>query len=202
MRAYKAYGYGGKQYLSGGQTKLDKNNDGKITSEDFKMLRKLKEMMEGGKMYENGGMFPGRGERLKDQKYDDAKRGRGVDYKIDYMMPTEQQIERQDGFFSPIPVRGEGGMDRDKVNMPDYLIQLQRQAMNSKDPEDIARFEQKLAEYKNSSEYKEDLERNRSYYEEQDKDLEEATARYEGRKAEYDKMREAMRVIMNSRLMD
>lgn len=52
MRAYK---YGGKQYLSGGQTKLDKNNDGKISGEDFKMLRKLKEMMEGGKMYENGG---------------------------------------------------------------------------------------------------------------------------------------------------
>lgn len=202
MRAYKSYGYGGKQYLSGGQTKLDKNNDGKISAEDFQLLRKLKKMMEGGKMYENGGMFKGRGERLKNQKYDDAKRGRGADYNIDYMTPTEEQIGRNDGFFEPIPVRGEGGMDRDKVNMPDYLIQLQRQAMNSKDPEDVARFEQELAEFKNSPEYKEDLERNRSYYEMQDKDLEGATARYKERKADYDKMREAMRVIMNSRLMD
>lgn len=199
MRAYK---YGGKQYLSGGQTKLDKNNDGKISGEDFELLRKLKEYMNGGKMYENGGMFKGRGERLKNQKYDTPERGRGVDYKIDYMMPTEEQIERNDGFFLPMPVRNTDGMDRDKVNMPDYLIQLQRTAMNSKDPEDVARYEQKLAEFKNSPEYKEDLERNRSYYEGQDRDLEEATARYEGRKAEHDKMREAMRVIMNSRLME
>ena len=55
MRAYKAYGYGGKQYLSGGQTKLDKNNDGKISGEDFELLRKLREYMNGGKMYERGG---------------------------------------------------------------------------------------------------------------------------------------------------
>lgn len=55
MRAYKAFGYGGKQYLSGGQTNLDKNNDGRISAEDFELLRKLKEYMNGGKMYENGG---------------------------------------------------------------------------------------------------------------------------------------------------
>lgn len=55
MRAYKAYGYGGKQYLSGGQTKLDKNNDGKISGEDFELLRKMREYMNGGKMYDKGG---------------------------------------------------------------------------------------------------------------------------------------------------
>jgi len=52
MRAYK---YGGKQYLSGGQTKLDANKDGKISGEDFKLLKQLKEYMNGGKMYEEGG---------------------------------------------------------------------------------------------------------------------------------------------------
>ena len=35
--------YGGaKKYLKGGQVKLDKNKDGKITGEDFKMLRAKK----------------------------------------------------------------------------------------------------------------------------------------------------------------
>ena len=36
------YKYGGKmkKYLKGGQVKLDANKDGKISGEDFKMLRK------------------------------------------------------------------------------------------------------------------------------------------------------------------
>jgi len=36
------YGMGGKmkKYLAGGQVKLDKNKDGKITGVDFKMLKK------------------------------------------------------------------------------------------------------------------------------------------------------------------
>jgi hypothetical protein len=52
------YAYGGKMRvmkeggLVGGQKNLDKNNDGEITGEDFKMLRS---MMGGGKMYEDGG---------------------------------------------------------------------------------------------------------------------------------------------------
>tara|TARA_E500000305_G_scaffold45356_1_gene35281 strand:+ start:1062 stop:2072 length:1011 start_codon:yes stop_codon:yes gene_type:complete len=60
------YAYGGKMKvmkkggLVGGQKKLDKNNDGKITGEDFKMLRSMMgggkmEYMDGGKMYEDGG---------------------------------------------------------------------------------------------------------------------------------------------------
>jgi len=52
MRAYK---YGGKQYLTGGQTKLDQNKDGKLSAEDFKLLSKIKEYMAGGKLYEDGG---------------------------------------------------------------------------------------------------------------------------------------------------
>lgn len=38
------YGKGGKmkKYLTGGQVKLDKNKDGKISGEDFKMLRAKK----------------------------------------------------------------------------------------------------------------------------------------------------------------
>ena len=45
------YRYGGKmkKYLAGGQVKLDKNKDGKISGEDFKMMKK----------YEMGGKMPG-----------------------------------------------------------------------------------------------------------------------------------------------
>ena len=42
MRAYK---YGGKQYLTGGQTKLDKNNDGVLNGADFKLMNELKKKM-------------------------------------------------------------------------------------------------------------------------------------------------------------
>lgn len=46
----KYYNNGGK--LSGGQYKLDKNKDGKISGADFKMMK------EGGKMmYMGGGMM-------------------------------------------------------------------------------------------------------------------------------------------------
>tara|TARA_R110002072_G_scaffold118799_1_gene251357 strand:+ start:250 stop:414 length:165 start_codon:yes stop_codon:yes gene_type:complete len=31
-----------KKYLTGGQVKLDKNKDGKISGEDFKMMKKKK----------------------------------------------------------------------------------------------------------------------------------------------------------------
>jgi hypothetical protein len=43
------YGMGGKmkKYLAGGQVKLDKNKDGKISGEDFKMMKKYQ---MGGKM--------------------------------------------------------------------------------------------------------------------------------------------------------
>ena len=36
------YRYGGKmkKYLSGGQVKIDKNKDGKISAIDFKLLKK------------------------------------------------------------------------------------------------------------------------------------------------------------------
>jgi hypothetical protein len=47
MPKYKA---GGKMYLEGGQVKLDKNKDGKISGEDFKMMKKYKE----------GGTVPGK----------------------------------------------------------------------------------------------------------------------------------------------
>ena len=45
-----------KKYQKGGQVKLDANKDGKITGEDFKML-KGKKMMGGGMMpeYKKGG---------------------------------------------------------------------------------------------------------------------------------------------------
>lgn len=38
------YMYGGKmkKYIKGGQVKLDANKDGKISKDDFEMLRKLK----------------------------------------------------------------------------------------------------------------------------------------------------------------
>ena len=40
-----------KKYLTGGQVKLDKNKDGKITGEDFKLMRTKKKGM-----YAKGGM--------------------------------------------------------------------------------------------------------------------------------------------------
>lgn len=40
--AEKYLSQGGKMYLKGGQVKLDKNKDGKISGEDFKMLRAKK----------------------------------------------------------------------------------------------------------------------------------------------------------------
>ena len=57
------YAYGGKMKimkeggLVGGQKKLDKNNDGKISGEDFKMMMDggKVEYMDGGKMYDEGG---------------------------------------------------------------------------------------------------------------------------------------------------
>jgi len=50
MKAKKSYDKGG---LTGGQKKLDKNKDGKISGADFKMMKK------GGKvrMYKKGGSF-------------------------------------------------------------------------------------------------------------------------------------------------
>lgn len=189
MKAYKAYGYGGKQYLSGGQTKLDKNNNGKIDGEDFKMLRKLKEMMEGGKLYENGGR-PGRGRMLKQEG----------DTMVRYAMPSDEQLERSGGFFEPIPL--DERAFKEEVQLPEELIGLERVAMRTKDPEAMAEYEAALTEFKNSPEYKEELERVRARRERAAGQVAEAKAGYEGRKAEYDKMREAMRVIMNSRLMD
>ena len=48
-----------KKYLKGGQVKLDANKDGKISGEDFKMLRGRKEMKSGGKLvkFQNSGKF-------------------------------------------------------------------------------------------------------------------------------------------------
>ena len=34
-----------KRYLSGGQAKLDANKDGKISAEDFKMLKSKKKLL-------------------------------------------------------------------------------------------------------------------------------------------------------------
>ena len=39
----------GKKKLAGNRKKLDMNKDGKISGEDFKMLRKKKTLMNGGK---------------------------------------------------------------------------------------------------------------------------------------------------------
>lgn len=58
MKAKRKYGKGGMmKYLKGGQVKLDANKDGKLSSEDFKMLRGGKKMKSGGKVvkYKKGG---------------------------------------------------------------------------------------------------------------------------------------------------
>ena len=59
MKAKRKYGKGGMmKYLKGGQVKLDANKDGKLSSEDFKMLRGGKKMKSGGKVvkYKDGGL--------------------------------------------------------------------------------------------------------------------------------------------------
>ena len=48
----------GKKYLKGGQVKLDKNKDGKISGADFKMMKKGKKKKGGTKdMYKSGGFL-------------------------------------------------------------------------------------------------------------------------------------------------
>ena len=143
----------------------------------------------GGKMYENGGR-PGRGRMLKQEG----------DTMVRYAMPSEEQLERNDGFFEPIPL--DERAFEDKVQLPEELIGMERVAMRTKDPEALAEYEAALTEFKNSPEYKEQLEALRSRRERSAGQVAEAKAGYEERKANYDKMREAMRVIMNSRLMD
>ena len=51
-----------KKYLTGGQVELDKNKDGKITGEDFKLMRTKKKGM-----YAKGGMkmYAGKGTKVK-----------------------------------------------------------------------------------------------------------------------------------------
>ena len=52
-----------KKYLTGGQVKLDKNKDGKITGEDFKLMKAKKKKG----MYAKGGMkmYAGKGTKVK-----------------------------------------------------------------------------------------------------------------------------------------
>ena len=51
--------YGKKKmgYLSGGQKKLDKNKDGKISGADFKMMNRGGMSKKGMSDYRGGGMF-------------------------------------------------------------------------------------------------------------------------------------------------
>jgi len=150
----------------------------------------LAKYMNGGMMkYENGGR-PGRGRMLKQEG----------DTMVRYAMPSDEQLERNDGFFEPIPLDERDF--REEVQLPEELIGMERVAMRTKDPEALAEYEAALTEFKNSPEYKEQLEAARSRRERSAGQVAEAKAGYEGRKANYDKMREAMRVIMNSRLMD
>lgn len=157
-------------------------------------------MMKGGMMkypgggmmprkYENGGR-PGRGRMLKQEG----------DTQVRYAMPSDEQLQRNDGFFEPIPL--DERAFKEEVQLPEELIGLERVARRTQDPDAIAKYEAELTEYKNSDEYKEELERVRARRKSAADQVAEAKAGYQGRKADYDKMREAMRVIMNSRLMD
>jgi len=59
--AEKYMSMGGKMYLKGGQVKLDKNKDGKITGEDFKMMKAKKKYNKGGSVdrsYDKGNPTP------------------------------------------------------------------------------------------------------------------------------------------------
>lgn len=148
-------------------------------------------LMKGGMMprkYENGGR-PGRGRMLKQEG----------NTQVRYAMPSEEQLERSGGFFEPIPL--DERAFKEEVQLPEELIGLERVAMRTQDPDAIAKYEAKLAEFKDSDTYKEELERVRARRKSAADQVAEAKSGYEGRKADYDKTREAMRVIMNSRLM-
>ena len=148
-------------------------------------------LMKGGMMprkYENGGR-PGRGRMLKQEGSTQVR----------YAMPSEEQLEISGGFFEPIPL--DERAFKEEVQLPEELIGLERVAMRTQDPEAIAKYEAKLAQFKDSDTYKEELERVRARRKSAADQVAEAKSGYEGRKADYDKTREAMRVIMNSRLM-
>jgi len=109
--------------LVGGQKKLDKNNDGKISGEDFKILRS---MMKGGKMnYDQGGKMQqqgpgglvpvGEGEVLKDPDgrayvmFEDPKGEGSVKvYSPDYGWNEVEGVAQRDaqgmGPFTAIPM--------------------------------------------------------------------------------------------------
>jgi hypothetical protein len=68
------YKDGGKMYLKGGQVKLDKNKDGKISGEDFKMMKK----------YQVGGVTP------KDKMIEDEIKATRV---VSAAVPNRQDLE-------------------------------------------------------------------------------------------------------------
>jgi hypothetical protein len=68
------YKDGGKMYLKGGQVKLDKNKDGKISGEDFKMMKK----------YQVGGVTP------EDKMIEDEIKATRV---VSAAVPNRQDLE-------------------------------------------------------------------------------------------------------------
>tara|TARA_R100001480_G_scaffold152989_2_gene155611 strand:- start:364 stop:1503 length:1140 start_codon:yes stop_codon:yes gene_type:complete len=135
-----------------------------------------------GMMYENGG-----------SERDMKRPGRSV---VSFRNPSKEMLDRNDGFFLPIPMEPEQG----GVLIPRELENMEKMAIKSGDPEAIAEYEAAMTEFMDSPEYKEQQEALNRRFQSAKSQYGEAKADYDTRKVDYDKMREAMRMIMNSRL--
>jgi hypothetical protein len=136
MKAKRKYGKGGMmKYLKGGQVKLDANKDGKLSSEDFKMLRGEKKYQGGGKVKKSykkttlstkdkDGQFSARTKRTKgarspyarydseySKKYQNEMVGRGFDsQRIGYQ---EERMRSKDKFDKSMGLRAEAYQARE-----------------------------------------------------------------------------------------
>ena len=146
----------------------------------------LAKYMKGGMMkYENGGpITSGR---------DTHRPGREA---VSYRTPSKEMLDRSGGFFEDIPMEPEQG----GVLIPRELEAMERIAVRSGDPEDLAKYEASMTEFMDSPEYKEQQEALNRRFQSAKSQYDEAKAGYDTRKSDYDKVRDAMRAIMNSRL--
>ena len=95
LKKYKHGGASKKQsnsYLKGGQVKLDKNNDGELTEEDFKLLRKQKTSMKTKKksLYAEYGALVKAMKRYENGGETDPPKKGGV-------LPTQTVVEEKAG---------------------------------------------------------------------------------------------------------
>ena len=148
------------------------------------LYKMIESYMNGGKVtkYENGG-----------SDRDMRRPGRTA---VSYRTPSPEMLDRSGGFYEPIPMKPEQG----GVLIPRELENMERMAVESKDPEIIAQYEAAMTEFMDSPEYKQDQEAILGRFQRAQGQYETAKTGYDQRKMNFDEMREGMRSIMNSRI--